>query len=89
VKFVIFALILSVGIVPVIPFSDAVEQNQICIDKVGIEKTSSGKITCVTQSTAESAHAEKSDVAVLPEWLLDATIDAEEAVKGILEKRNY
>jgi len=36
----------------------------------------------------ESAHAEKSgEVAVLPEWLLDATIDVEEAIKEILEQR--
>ena len=40
------------GIVPVIPFSDAVEQNQVCIDKVWIEN-SKGKIACVTPSTAE------------------------------------
>ncbi len=38
---------------------------------------------------AESAHAEKSDeVSVSPEWLLDATIDVDEAIKEILEKRN-
>ncbi len=54
-KFVIFALIpliLSMGITPAIPFSDAVEYSQICIDKVWIEKTE-GKIACVTQNTAE------------------------------------
>ena len=38
---------------------------------------------------AESAHAEKSDeIPVMPQWLLDAAIDADEAVKEILEKRN-
>jgi ribonuclease Z len=38
---------------------------------------------------AESAHAETSDeVSVLPEWLLDATIDVDEAIKEILEQRN-
>ena len=38
---------------------------------------------------AESAHAEKSDeVSVSPEWLLDATIDVDEAIKEILEQRN-
>jgi len=55
VKFVIFALIpliLSMAIVPVIPFSDAAENNQICIDKVWIENTK-GKIACVTPSTAD------------------------------------
>jgi len=37
---------------------------------------------------AESAHAEKSDeVAVLPEWLLDATINVDEAITEILESR--
>jgi len=37
----------------------------------------------------ESAHAEKSDeVPVLPQWLLDQSIDVEEAIKEILEKRN-
>jgi len=36
----------------------------------------------------ESAHAEKSDeIPVLPEWLSDAKIDVEEAIKEILEKR--
>jgi alkyl sulfatase BDS1-like metallo-beta-lactamase superfamily hydrolase len=55
VKLVIFALIpliLSIGITPIIPFSDAVESNQICIDKVWIEN-SKGKIACVTSSTAD------------------------------------
>jgi len=55
-RFLIFALIpliLSIGISPAIPFSDAVEYSQICIDKVWIEKTSTGKIACVTPSTAE------------------------------------
>lgn len=54
-KFVIFALIpliLSIGITPIIPFSDAVESNQICIDKVWVENTK-GKIACVTPSTAD------------------------------------
>lgn len=54
-KFIIFVfipLILSIGIVPTIPFSDAAEQNQICIEKVWIENTK-GKIACVTPSTAE------------------------------------
>ncbi len=55
VKFIIFALIpliLSIGIIPAIPFSDAVESNQICIDKVWIENTK-GKIACVSPSTAD------------------------------------
>ncbi len=54
-KFIIFALIpliLSIGISPVLPFSDAAEHNQICIDKVWIENTK-GKIACVTPSTAD------------------------------------
>jgi len=38
---------------------------------------------------AASAHAETSDeVSVLPEWLLDATIDVDGAIKEILEQRN-
>jgi hypothetical protein len=55
VRFVIFSLIpliLSMGIVPAIPFSDASEYSQICIDKVWIEN-SKGKIACVTPSTAD------------------------------------
>ena|GEM_PF-282220 len=54
-KFIIFALIpliLSIGISPALPFSDAVESNQICIDKVWLENTK-GRIACVTPSTAE------------------------------------
>ena len=45
-------LILSIGIIPVIPFSDATEYSQICIDKVWLEN-SKGKIACVTPSTAD------------------------------------
>ena len=54
-KIIIFALIpliLSIGISPVIPFSDASEPNQICINKVWIENTK-GKFACVTPSTAD------------------------------------
>ena len=54
-KLIIFALIpliLSIGIAPAIPFSDAVEYSQVCIDKVWIEQTE-GKIACVTSSTAD------------------------------------
>ncbi len=54
-KFIVFTLIplvLSIGIIPVIPFSDAAESNQICIDKVWLEN-SKGKIACVTPSTAD------------------------------------
>ena len=54
-RFVIFALvplILSMGIVPAIPFSDASEYSQICIDKVWIE-SAKGRIACVTPTTAE------------------------------------
>jgi len=50
--FVLIPLILSIGISPTIPFSDGVENNQICIDKVWIEN-SKGKIACVTPSTAD------------------------------------
>ncbi len=46
--FILIPLILPIGI---IPFVDAVEE-QICIDKVWIEN-SKGKMTCVTQSTAD------------------------------------
>ena len=51
--FVLIPLILSIGIVPAIPFSAGIEYSQICIDKVWIEKTSTGKIACVTPSTAD------------------------------------
>ena len=50
--FALIPLILSIGIVPVIPFSNAVEHNQICIDKVWIEN-SKGKIACVSPATAD------------------------------------
>ena len=55
-KIIIFALIpliLSVGIIPAIPFSEGMEYSQICIDKIWIEKNSSGKIACVTPSTED------------------------------------
>ena len=48
----IIPLILSIGIIPVIPFSEAAEFTQICIDKVWIE-SEKGRIACVTSSTAE------------------------------------
>ena len=50
--FALIPLILSIGIVPVIPFSNATEYSQICIDKVWIEKTK-GNIACVTLETAD------------------------------------
>jgi len=50
--FVLIPLILFIGLAPVIPFSDAVEYTQICIDKVWLEN-SKGKIACVTSSTAD------------------------------------
>jgi len=55
VKIVIFALIpiiLSIGLISVIPFSDATEFTQICIDKVWVE-SNNGRIACVTPSTAD------------------------------------
>jgi len=55
-RFFIFALIpliLSIGLAPVFPFSDAAESDQICIDKVWIEN-SKGKIACVTPATADA-----------------------------------
>ena len=51
--FLIIPLILSIGLIPAFPFSDAIESNQICIDKVWIEN-SKGKIACVTSSTADT-----------------------------------
>ena len=37
----------------------------------------------------ESSHAEKSDeIAVLPQWLLDQSIDMDETIQEILENRN-
>jgi len=59
VKIIIFALvplILSIGISPALPFSEAVEYSQICIDKVWVERTAgkrAGQIVCVTPSTAD------------------------------------
>jgi len=52
---VLIPLILSIGIVPAIPFSAGIDIPpllQICIDKVWIESTK-GKIACVTPTTAE------------------------------------
>jgi len=56
VKIILYALvplILSIGIITVFPSSYGVEYSQICIDKVWIEKNSSGKIACVTPSIAD------------------------------------
>ena len=50
--FALIQLILSIGIIPAIPFSDAVESNQICVDKVWLEN-SKGKIACVSPATAD------------------------------------
>ena len=50
--FTLIPLFLSIGIIPAIPFSDATEYSQICIDKVWLEN-SKGKIACVTPSTAD------------------------------------
>jgi len=50
--FTIIPLVLSIGIIPAVPFSDAAEYSQICIDKVWLEN-SKGKIACVTPSTAD------------------------------------
>jgi ribonuclease Z len=51
--FLIIPLILSIGLAPAIPFSDAAEYDQICIDKVWLEN-SKGKIACVTPGTANA-----------------------------------
>ncbi|MCH6586405.1 MAG: MBL fold metallo-hydrolase [Thaumarchaeota archaeon] len=57
-KTIIFALIpliLSIGIIPAIPFSAGIDIPHllpVCIDKVWIESTT-GRIACVTPSTAE------------------------------------
>ena len=49
----VIPLILSIGIAPALPFSEAASHfTQICIDKVWIESTK-GKIACVTPSTGE------------------------------------
>ena len=56
ITFALIPLILSIGIIPALPFSEGIDIPnllQICIDKVWIEKNSSGKIACVTPSTAE------------------------------------
>jgi len=50
--FALIPLILSIGLAPALPFGDAVESNQICIDKVWLEN-SKGKIACVFPSTAD------------------------------------
>jgi len=52
ITYALIPLILSIGIIPAIPFSAGVEYSQICIDKVWIENTK-GKIACVTPPTAE------------------------------------
>ena len=59
VLFVLIPLILSIGIIPAIPFSDGADIPhllQICIDKVWVERTAgkrAGQIVCVFPSTAE------------------------------------
>jgi ribonuclease Z len=50
--YALIPLILSIGIIPVIPFSEAADYSQICIDKVWLEG-SKGRIACVSSSTAE------------------------------------
>jgi len=51
--FLIIPLILSIGIVSTLSFSEAgAELTQICIDKVWLE-TTKGRIACVTPTTAE------------------------------------
>jgi len=55
ITYALIPLILSIGIIPAIPFSagvDIPDLLQICIDKVWIESTK-GRIACVTSSTAE------------------------------------
>ena len=52
-KLLIFALIPLILTIGIIPFVDAAEYMQICIDKVWVEKNSSGKIACVTSSTSD------------------------------------
>ena len=51
--FALIPLILSIGLIPAFPFSDATESDQICIDKVWLEN-SKGKIACVTPATADA-----------------------------------
>ena len=51
--FVLIPIVLSIGIISAIQFSDAVEYSQICIDKIWIESTK-GKIACVTPFTASA-----------------------------------
>ena len=51
--FALIPLILSIGILPTIPFSNGIDYDQICIDKVWLEN-SKGKIACVTPSTADA-----------------------------------
>ncbi len=50
--FALIPLILSIGLAPALPFSDAAKFDQICIDKVWLEN-SKGKIACVTPATAD------------------------------------
>jgi len=55
IVFLIIPLILSIGIIPAIPFSAGVDIPHLlpfCIDKVWMESTK-GRIACVTPSTAE------------------------------------
>jgi len=52
IVFALIPLILSIGLAPAFPFSDAAEHNQICIDKVWVE-SSKGRIACVTLTTAD------------------------------------
>ena len=51
--FLIIPLILSIGIIPALQFSEAdAQRTQVCIDKVWLESTK-GRIACVTPTTAE------------------------------------
>ena len=71
---VIIPIILTIGIVPALQFSEAnAEPTQICIDKVWMENTK-GKIACVTPYTAEKL-VERGWGTILAE-------DKEKSVKG-------
>ena len=90
-KFIVFALIpliLSMGLVPALPFSDASEDNQICIDKVWIEN-SKGKIACVTPSTADKL-VERGWGSILAEDVFEEKPEMKELEAGqeIIETRS-
>ena len=84
--FVFFPLILSIGMIPALLFSNAeAELTQICIDKVWMENTK-GRIACVTPSTAEKL-VERGWGTMLEDVSIEKSLE-EESLTGVKKNCN-